>query len=55
VIVVSRGIKNRVKKLEEEAAPQEFEEIKIVNTIPGLFPWLGEKIIRHSKKKKKRT
>ncbi|MGB7061146.1 MAG: hypothetical protein WBF13_02185 [Candidatus Zixiibacteriota bacterium] len=52
---MSRGLKNRVKKLEEKAAPEEFEEIKIVNTIPGMFPWLGEKVIRYPKKKKKRT
>lgn len=55
VIIVPRSLKNRVKKLEEKAAPEEFEEIRIVNyTLPGVYP-MGETVIRYPKKKKKRT
>lgn len=51
-----RSLKNRVKKLEEKAAPEEFEEIKIVNTIPGMYgEKVGEFTIRYPKEKKKRT
>jgi hypothetical protein len=48
--------KKRIEKLEDEVLPQRFMEIKIVNTIPGMF--LGkfgkEFAIRVPKKKRKR-
>jgi hypothetical protein len=34
---VLKTLKRRIEKLEDEVAPQRFQEIKIINHIPGLF------------------
>lgn len=41
---MSKNLKKRIEILEEEALPQQFEEIKIINHLPGvLFEECGKK------------
>jgi hypothetical protein len=53
---VVKNIKRRIEDLEEETLPQEFEEIKIINYMPGvLFEKYGREFtMRVPNKKRKR-
>jgi len=51
-----KSVKRRIEKLEEEILPEEYEEIKIINHIPGMLMEKNGKelTIRVPKKKRKR-
>ena len=53
---VMKGLKKRIEKLEDEVLPQRFEEIRIINHIPGglLGKYGREFTIRVPVKKRKR-